>query len=257
MKPYLLVICFLLRLTCSASAQTLIKAIDASKYIGEKVFACDTIYSIEHTSDSNLTLLTLGRNQSNPKLTIVVKGFTPDPDNYSKGSNVCVVGLVTSQDGKPKIEVTDPGMISAHESHLIGSDGHGSDTILEITKVQLMPPPHAQYFGERYRAISLMDLDKEKSDTIKITEKIRSYKLTNDSARIDFGGIYPNQKLTIILKEDAKKYLDAMLEFEYKSNDPSHILKGKKFIAIGKVTHFKSQPQIVINNPGLFAIIQD
>jgi hypothetical protein len=63
MKPYHLFVCFFMLLACKASAQTLIKAMDASKYIGEKVFACDTVYAIEHTSDSNLTLLTLGSNQ--------------------------------------------------------------------------------------------------------------------------------------------------------------------------------------------------
>jgi hypothetical protein len=153
------------------------------------------------------------------------------------------------------MEVTDPEMISVHKSYTLGSDGHGKVTTLEITKVQLRPPPGAHYFGEQYRAINLLDVDKEKSDTIKITEKIYSYKLADDSVRIDFGGAFPNQKLTIILKGDAKKYLDAMLEFQYKSNDPAHILNGKKFMAIGKVTYFKSQPQIIIESPGLFTIL--
>ncbi|WP_426671310.1 hypothetical protein ACPPVU_08745 [Mucilaginibacter sp. McL0603] len=256
MKPYHLFACFLMLLVYKTSAQTQIKAAEASKYIGEKVFVCDTLYKIERAGDSSQTSLILGGNQSSSKLTVIVKGFALNTGDYSKGSYVCVAGLVTSQGGNPDIEVTNDEMITVRKSYILGSNRNQKTTRI-TTKVQLTAPPGAHYFGERYRAIDLTDVDKKESDTIKITEKIYSYKLAADSARIDFGGTYPNQKLTIILKGDAKKYLDAMLEIKYKSNDPSHILNNKKFMAIGKVTYFRDRPQIVITDPNLFTIISD
>jgi hypothetical protein len=117
-------------------------------------------YKIERSGDSSLTSLILGGNQSSSKLTVIVKGFALNPSDYSKGSYVCVAGLVTNQGGNPDIEITDSEMITVRKSYILGSNNGHQKTTRIITKVQLTPPPGAHYFGERYKAISLSQVDR-------------------------------------------------------------------------------------------------
>jgi hypothetical protein len=255
MKPYLVFIILITFLSYQATAQTPIKAKEASNHIGKHVLVCDTINSIIHIDGSDSTLLILGGNDSNTQLTITVKGFTLNPEDYFKGQNPCVAGVIIYDRNKPEIRLTDPEMIFVHKASILGKTG--SDERRKITHVMLGPPPNAHYFGERYRSIKLTELTKAGEDTIKITEVVTSYKFMKKSTLIYFGGAYPNQKITIVLKGQAKEYLDAMLKIQYKGTDPLQILNSKKFMAIGKVTQLKGKPQIVITSPNLFTIIPD
>ena len=162
--------------------------------------------------------------------------------------------MVANHKGKPEIELTDSEMISVRKVSILGRTGnseHPKTTLRVITKVQLSPPPHAHYFGDGYKAIGLKEVDRESADTIKVTETISDYKETDTIARIDVGGVYPNQKLAVVLKGQAKEYLDAMLQIEYKGKT----LPGMRVIAIGKITLLEDKPQIVITNPNLFTIV--
>jgi hypothetical protein len=123
----------------------------------------------------------------------------------------------------------------------------------KITHVVLTAPPNAHHFGEGYRAISLKDVEKESTDTIKVYEKISNYKIIDSTAMIYVGGLNPNQKLTVVLKGEAKQYFDAMLEIEFKGKD----ISGMSVMGIGKITRFENKPQIVVTNPNLFTVISD
>ena len=79
--------------------------------------------------------------------------------------------------------------------------------------------------------------------------------MTHNTAYIYFGAPYPNQKLTILLKGQAKEYIDAVLKIEYKGSDTLHVLDGKEFIGIGNITHVKRTAQMVIFNPSLLAVV--
>jgi len=122
----------------------------------------------------------------------------------------------------------------------------------KVVHVVLEAPPNAHHFGDGYNAITLKNIDKANTDTIKITEVISSYKITDTIATVYLGDVSPNQKLKIILKDGAKEYLDAMLKIEYKGKD----LPGMKILAIGRINFFEGQPQIIITDPNLFTIIE-
>ena len=126
---------------------------------------------------------------------------------------------------------------------------------IKITKVVLSPPPNAHYFGEGYGLRSLTEIDHERTDTIKIKENIRDYQLMDKEILMYFGDNYPSQKLTVVLKGQAKLYLDAILKIQFKGKDTLNVLNGKKLLCIGKVSRFKGKLRIIITNPNLFAIV--
>jgi hypothetical protein len=249
MKPYLAFTLFILLFVSRTLAQIRITAPEALKHIGEEVSVCDKVHLMTHAHDS--TVLVLGSEHPGEQLIIVIKGFNINSDDYYRGQNVCVFGIVNKRDGKPEIVLTDPEMIIIHKVSILGKKDMGEHQ--KITSVVLTAPPNAHYFGDSYRPISLNDVDNTDADTIKITEKITSYKVTDDKTLIYVGGVNPNQKLTVVLTGQAKQYLDAMLEIEYKGKD----LQSMRVMAIGKITSLEGKPQIVITDPNLFTIIRD
>ena len=95
-----------------ASAQTKIPSKQATKHIGETVMVCDKVYGTKFFDESGLTLLDLGGNHPNQYLTVVINKadrgkFKNKPEDYFKGTNVCVTGKIIDYHGKPEIVVTD------------------------------------------------------------------------------------------------------------------------------------------------------
>lgn len=116
MKKIILVNVFALFFAFTASAQKVISASDAAKHINEKVTICEKVFSSKLITPSNMTFLDLGGFHPNELLTVVIKGedrskFKDAPDEYFKGRNICVTGIVIDYKGKPEIVVSDPGQI--------------------------------------------------------------------------------------------------------------------------------------------------
>lgn len=83
---------------------------------GEKVTICEKVFSTKFFDGSQMTLLNLGAEYPNQKLTIMIKGedrgkFKVAPESAFKNKNVCVTGVVVDYKGKPEIVVTDPDQI--------------------------------------------------------------------------------------------------------------------------------------------------
>lgn len=116
MKKILLINVLALLFAFTASAQKVISASDAAKHINEKVTICEKVFSSKLITPSNMTFLDLGGFHPNELLTVVIKGedrskFKDAPDEYFKGRNICVTGIVIDYKGKPEIVVSDPGQI--------------------------------------------------------------------------------------------------------------------------------------------------
>ena len=116
MKKIILVNVFALFFAFTASAQKVISASDAAKHINEKVTICEKVFSSKLITPSNMTFLDLGGFHPNELLAVVIKGedrskFKDAPDEYFKGRNICVTGIVIDYKGKPEIVVSDPGQI--------------------------------------------------------------------------------------------------------------------------------------------------
>lgn len=100
----------------TASAQKVIATKDAAKHIGEKVTVCDKVFSTKLITPSNMTFLDLGGFHPNQLITVVIKGedrgkFKNPPEDYYKGKNVCVTGMIIDYKGKPEIVVSDSTQI--------------------------------------------------------------------------------------------------------------------------------------------------
>ena len=101
-------------LFCSvAPAQTKIASKDAAKHIGDTVTISDKIYSTKLIENTNMILLDMGGSHPDQLLTIVIKGedrskFNNKPEEYYKGRNVRVTGIIINYNGNPEIIVSSP-----------------------------------------------------------------------------------------------------------------------------------------------------
>lgn len=116
MKKIFLLIPLMALFAFTASAQKVIATKDAAKHIGEKVTVCDKVFSTKLITPSNMTFLDLGGFHPNQLITVVIKGedrgkFKNPPEDYYKGKNVCVTGMIIDYKGKPEIVVSDSTQI--------------------------------------------------------------------------------------------------------------------------------------------------
>ncbi|WP_183567671.1 S1/P1 nuclease [Mucilaginibacter sp. SP1R1] len=130
-----------------------------------------------------------------------------------------------------------------------------TDTKAKIVKQALMPQKNTPHSGEKVAAVNLNDIGKYIGDTVKVVDKIYGYKELANMTMLNMGGAFPNQRLTVILKGDAKKYLAAMIQLD--SNKKSKSINGRQLLAIGPVTLYRSKPQIVISDPNKFGLYPD
>jgi len=84
-----------------------------------QVTICDKVFGGKYFSNSGMTLLNLGGNYPDQKMTIVIKGddrakFKDAPETYYDGKKVCVTGRQDMYKGKPEIVVTDPSQIQVN-----------------------------------------------------------------------------------------------------------------------------------------------
>src|SRR5262245_13822331 len=98
-------------------AQT-IKPSEATKHVGEKVTVCGTVTGTTvHKGNPETTILTLGQEKS--KATVSVAIWSTDypkfkyvPAEYLKGKNICVIGWMKLQGGKPQVIISSQEQVS-------------------------------------------------------------------------------------------------------------------------------------------------
>lgn len=83
-----------------------------SEALGDSVVVVEKIYGGRYLSSSSLTLLNVGGNYPNQKLTLVIKGADRDkfkfkPEVHLKGKFAIITGMLTSYQGKPQIVITN------------------------------------------------------------------------------------------------------------------------------------------------------
>ena len=84
-----------------------------------RVTICDKVFGGKYFSNSGMTLLNLGGDYPDQKISIVIKGddrakFKDAPETYYKDKKVCVTGRQEMYKGKPEIVVTDPSQIQVN-----------------------------------------------------------------------------------------------------------------------------------------------
>lgn len=103
----------LVLIALGATAQTKIKAEDASKHIGDSLMVCGKVFGgrfFENAKDQP-TLLNVGAAYPQSPFTIVIYGearklFKTPPEKMFNGKDVCVTGVIKDFKGKPQIVVT-------------------------------------------------------------------------------------------------------------------------------------------------------
>lgn len=103
----------LVLIALGATAQTKIKAEDASKHIGDSLMVCGKVFGgrfFENAKDQP-TLLNVGAAYPKSPFTIVIYGearklFKIAPEEMFDGKNICVTGVIKDFKGKPQIVVS-------------------------------------------------------------------------------------------------------------------------------------------------------
>ena len=92
--------------------------------------------------------------------------------------------------------------------------------------------------------ITLQEVSKHVGDTVTVCGKIFGgvflSSAKNQPTFLNVGAAYPNQQLTVVIWNNARKL------FNYK---PEEKLKGKTMCITGKIELFKNKPQITVIKP--------
>ena len=101
-------ICFTVNIL---SAQVKIPADSATRYIGQNVTVCATVYGVK--SLDKLSFINLGAAYPKSPLTIVIftkdlANFKATPESLYANKNICVTGKLEDFKGKPQIVITRP-----------------------------------------------------------------------------------------------------------------------------------------------------
>ncbi len=113
---------FLITIFCLAGitsfSQQQIKVEDAKNHAGDSVKTCSKIYGAKYFESAKepITLLDVGAKYPDNFLTLVIhddgrKLFKKPPEEYYKGTQVCVTGRIQIFKEKPEIIVNNPTQI--------------------------------------------------------------------------------------------------------------------------------------------------
>ena len=112
MKIIPIILCFL---SVSSFAQTEIKIDDVKNHVDDSVKVCTKIFGGKFLESNSLTLLNAGASYPNSPLTIVIRGDARkefnNPEEYYKGTDVCITGKIVLYKDKPQIEITSKSQI--------------------------------------------------------------------------------------------------------------------------------------------------
>ena len=102
--------------TISAGEFTVAPVIAKTVLLPVESSVCDKVFSSKFMEGSGITLLNLGAEYPNQKLTILIKRadrskFATAPETAFAGHQICVSGTIIDYKGKPEIIVTDPAQI--------------------------------------------------------------------------------------------------------------------------------------------------
>jgi hypothetical protein len=113
MKNLIVSVACMLLLAATSAAQSTIPPGSVGKHVGETVTVCEKVFGGKLITASNITLLDLGGDQPNQKLTVLIPGpdkskFKGRPEVDFDGQDIIVTGKVAIYKGKPVIVVQTP-----------------------------------------------------------------------------------------------------------------------------------------------------
>jgi hypothetical protein len=119
MKKLLLYFITLIFFISKENAQNTIKMEDIDKHVGDSVKICTKIYSARYLprAEGSPTFLDAGEIYPNNPLIILIQNkdrenFEDQPEIKYVYKNVCIIGKVDLDNGKPRIIVTFPEQIT-------------------------------------------------------------------------------------------------------------------------------------------------
>ncbi|WP_207535692.1 hypothetical protein [Desertivirga arenae] len=114
-----------------------------------------------------------------------------------------------------------------------------------MAQIQAPPsyPRPTQAATERIKFIAADKVTQHIGDSMRVADSVYSTRFIAGNTPITFlnlGGNYPNQKLTIVIKGEARKNF---------SSAPEEVYKGKYIAVEGKITEYKGRPQMEVYDP--------
>lgn len=99
-------------------AQQQIKVDEAKNHVGDSVKICSKIFDTKYFQSAKdpVTLLNMGDKYPNNPISLVIRSearklFKDPPEEYYKGTQVCVTGRIQIYKEKPEIVITNPAQI--------------------------------------------------------------------------------------------------------------------------------------------------
>ncbi|WP_207420252.1 hypothetical protein [Desertivirga brevis] len=114
-----------------------------------------------------------------------------------------------------------------------------------VAQIQAPPsyPRPTQAATERIKFITADKVGEHIGDSVRVADSVYSTRFIAGNTPITFlnlGGNYPNQKLTIVIKGEARKNFSAA---------PEEVYKGKYIAVEGNITEYKGRPQMEVYDP--------
>jgi len=105
--------------------------------------------------------------------------------------------------------------------------------------------------GARPKLISIDQAAKFVGDSVTIVDSVYNSRFipgSNSITLLNLGGTYPNQKLTVVIKDAARK----LFAFA-----PEERFNGKRIVVSGRITEHKGKPQIEVSGPAQINLLEE
>ena len=220
-------------------AQDVITPANAKEYLNQDVIMFGKVLSIDKPDSLRATRCVILNALSEKEFAILV------PLNAIANSSVSFLSVGQTLKVSGAIRYGNELYLEAK---------HLSEVKSNITNVVLSPPPDARYWAEQTTEINVNEIIKHIGDTVKISGKIYDYRVAGKTAVLYIAPTSSNHVLPVILKDDAKKYLDAQLQVKINGKSSLKELKNKTLKAIGTVSFSDNQPELIVADPNGFII---
>ncbi|MDN3583843.1 S1/P1 nuclease [Mucilaginibacter flavus] len=110
-----------------------------------------------------------------------------------------------------------------------------ADEQVKITKVELLPPPPVTA-----QKIMLTEVKNMVGRNVSVSGKVYSVKDIGSMVLVNLGAAYPNQLLTLALKDEAKQLASQ--------------IESKKITVVGQVVDYRGKPEIIVIDPKAITI---
>ena len=101
------------------------------------------------------------------------------------------------------------------------------------------------------KLISIDQAAKFVGDSVTIVDSVYSSRFipgSNSITLLNLGGTYPNQKLTVVIKDAARKLF---------ASAPEERFKGKRIVVAGRITEYRGKPQIEVSGPAQIKLLEE